>query len=367
MKIEDLICYVSWHTVFIDGNENDESKGTENERNVVRSLRKYFDVSVERFNVTIHEPLQSVLTELADQDPVTKLFAIYAAVAVAHVETEAGGQVGKTSNREWEFVLSMIEAAGISENTRNKVRELAKKMVAQCADARLREDSAFLEASRKDIETGSFGIQYIEPLLKAYFDAVEFEEELLVWEKNYLALKRNKRALTRLFGDFSVKKFDQIYEDLKFNLKELKQNSKNSGGLNTAEKNTDKEQQKRAKEAEKEKQKKAKEAEKEQQKKAKEAEKQRLQNEAIAKKKADLEKLNATHEISSAREIMYCRYCGELKSTIGNLDLCKREYGHHFSIKKVESVDFHYKTTFEYKPVCTKCGHEGRCGTWRCR
>ena len=94
MKIEDLICYLSWHAVFVDGNENDESKGTENERNVVRSLRKYFGVSVERFNVTIHEPLQSVLTELAEQDPVTTLFSIYAAVAVAHVETEAGGQVG---------------------------------------------------------------------------------------------------------------------------------------------------------------------------------------------------------------------------------------------------------------------------------
>jgi hypothetical protein len=248
-------------------------------------------------------------------------------MAVADVETEEDGSSATMSDKEWDFIYKIIQATGIPNSVREAARKCAKNLVAQLTNIKLLEkDELWLDLVKMEIEIGTFAEEYITPLLTIFFDTMEAENELIQWEENYLALKRNKRALTKIFGDFSIKKWDGIYDDLKFNLKELK---KSSTSASTAEKKSV-------------------------------ADKEILKQEKANNKIAEKVKLDKTHEISSSKGIMYCRFCGKLIDELSGWD-CRREQGHKYSVKKVEVFSYDSRKEFEYKPVCSKCGKVGMC------
>jgi hypothetical protein len=335
IKIEELIAQLAWSTAFKDGKENASTNGAETEKNVVRAFRKCFSISSDRFNELLDVDDETLIAELTKQDPVSKLIAIYTCVAVAHAETEEDGSSATMSDKEWDFILKIIQATGISNSVREAARKCAKNLVEQLTNIELLdEDELMLDLIKLEIESGTFAEEYITPLLTIYFDTIEAENELILWEENYLALKRNKRALTKTFGEFSIKKWDSIYDDLKFNIKELK---KSSVLFSSADKIIS------------------------------DLEKEKLKQEKQNKKIAEQEKLNKTHEISSSNGIMYCRFCGELQVDLRSHDDCKREYGHKYSVKRVERFSYDSRKEFEYKPVCSKCGKVGRCGRDWCR
>ncbi len=327
IKIEELIAQLAWSTAYKDGKADADTNASESEKNVVRAFRKCFSISSERFNELLVVEDDELIAELTKQDPLSKLIAIYTCMAVAHVETEEDGSSATMSDKEWSFIYKIIQATGISSSAREAARKCAKNLVGQLTDIELLDkDELMLELIKMEIEEGFFAEKHIIPLLTQYFDAVEAENELIQWEENYLALKRNKRALTKIFGDFSIKKWDAIYDDLKFNLKELK---KSSTSASTAEKKSV-------------------------------ADKEILKQEKANNKIAEKVKLDKTHEISSSKGIMYCRFCGKLKDELSNWD-CRREQGHKYSVKRVELFSYDTKKQLEYKPVCSKCGKVGMC------
>jgi hypothetical protein len=327
IKIEELIAQLAWSTAFKDGKENASTNGAETEKNVVRAFRKCFSISSDRFNELLDVDDETLIAELTKQDPVSKLIAIYTCVAVADVETEEDGSSATMSDKEWDFIYKIIQATGIPNSVREAARKCAKNLVAQLTNIELLDkDELLLELIKMEIEEGFFAEKHIIPLLTIFFDTMEAENELIQWEENYLALKRNKRALTKIFGDFSIKKWDGIYDDLKFNLKELK---KSSTSASTAEKKSV-------------------------------ADKEILKQEKANNKIAEKVKLDKTHEISSSKGIMYCRFCGKLKDELSGWD-CRREQGHKYSVKRVELFSYDTKKQLEYKPVCSKCGKVGMC------
>ena len=327
IKIEELIAQLAWSTAFKDGKADADTYASESEKNVVRAFRKCFPISSERFNELLGVEDDELIAELTKQDPLSKLIAIYTCMAVADVETEEDGSSATMSDKEWDFIYKIIQATGIPNSVREAARKCAKNLVEQLTDIELlHEDELMLDLIKMEIEDGTFAEKYILPLLTIFFDTMEAENELILWEVNYLALKRNKRALTKIFGDFSIKKWDGIYDDLKFNLKELK---KSSTSASTAEKKSV-------------------------------ADKEILKQEKANNKIAEKVKLDKTHEISSSKGIMYCRFCGKLKDELSGWD-CRREQGHKYSVKRVELFSYDTKKQLEYKPVCSKCGKVGMC------
>ena len=327
IKIEELIAQLAWSTAFKDGKADADTYASESEKNVVRAFRKCFPISSERFNELLGVEDDELIAELTKQDPLSKLIAIYTCMAVADVETEEDGSSATMSDKEWDFIYKIIQATGIPNSVREAARKCAKNLVAQLTNIKLLEkNELWLDLVKMEIEIGTFAEEYITPLLTIFFDTMEAENELIQWEENYLALKRNKRALTKIFGDFSIKKWDGIYDDLKFNLKELK---KSSTSASTAEKKSV-------------------------------ADKEILKQEKANNKIAEKVKLDKTHEISSSKGIMYCRFCGKLKDELSDWD-CRREQGHKYSVKKVEVFSYDSRKEFEYKPVCSKCGKVGMC------
>ena len=327
IKIEELIAQLAWSTAFKDGKADADTYASESEKNVVRAFRKCFSISSERFNELLGVEDDELIAELTKQDPLSKLIAIYTCMAVADVETEEDGSSATMSDKEWDFIYKIIQATGIPNSVREAARKCAKNLVAQLTYIKLLEkDEGWLDLVKMEILIGTFAEEYITPLLTIFFDTMEAENELIQWEENYLALKRNKRALTKIFGDFSIKKWDAIYDDLKFNLKELK---KSSTSASTAEKKSV-------------------------------ADKEILKQEKANNKIAEKVKLDKTHEISSSKGIMYCRFCGKLKDELSNWD-CRREQGHKYSVKRVELFSYDTKKQLEYKPVCSKCGKVGMC------
>ena len=206
----------------------------------------------------------------------------------------------------------------------------------------LEKNELWLDLIKMEIEIGTFAEEYITPLLTIFFDTMEAENELIQWEENYLALKRNKRALTKTFGEFSIKKWDSIYDDLKFNIKELKKSSALFSSADKIISDLQKEKLKQEKTN------------------IKIAEKEKLKQEKANNKIAEKVKLDKTHEISSSKGIMYCRFCGKLKDELSGWD-CRREQGHKYSVKRVELFSYDTKKQLEYKPVCSKCGKVGMC------
>jgi hypothetical protein len=327
IKIEELIAQLAWSTAFKDGKADADTYASESEKNVVRAFRKCFSISSERFNELLGVEDDELIAELTKQDPLSKLIAIYTCMAVADVETEEDGSSATMSDKEWGFIYKIIQATGIPNSVREAARKCAKNLVAQLTNIKLLEkNELWLDLVKMEIEIGTFAEEYITPLLTIFFDTMEAENELIQWEENYLALKRNKRALTKIFGDFSIKKWDGIYDDLKFNLKELK---KSSTSASTAEKKSV-------------------------------ADKEILKQEKANNKIAEKVKLDKTHEISSSKGIMYCRFCGKLIDELSGWD-CRREQGHKYSVKKVEVFSYDSRKEFEYKPVCSKCGKVGMC------
>lgn len=353
LKIEEIIALLAWSTAYKDGMADAKTNASESEKNVVRAFRKCFSISTDRFNEIFGVDGEKLIAELAKQDPVSKMLGIYTCVAVGHAETEEGCEKGMTSDKEWAFIVKIIKAVGVSDFVRDAVRGCSKKLVFQLTDPQLLDkDDIFSDLIKLEIENGTFAEEYITPLLTKFFDAVEEENELLIWEENYLALKRNKRSLTKMFGEFSVKKWDDIYKDLKFNLGELKKSKPSTRAVSNTDKEAAKEDLKK---------------EKDRLRQEKEEEKERLRKEKENNKLAEKEKLNRTHEFSSSNGIMYCRYCGELEENIRSHDDCKRDYGHKYSVKRVERFSYDSKKEFEFKPVCSRCGKVGRCGSDWCR
>jgi hypothetical protein len=343
IKIEEAIAHLAWSTAYKDGIKDAPSNASEAEKGVVRAFRKFYDISIDRFNELISVDKNQLISELAKQDPVYKLIGIYTCVAVAHAETEEVGSSATMSDKEWDFILKIIQATGISNSVREAVRKYAKNLVEQITNIELLdEDELMLDLLKMEIESGTFAEKYITPLLTIFFDTIESENELIRWEENYLALKRNKRALTKTFGEFSIKKWDSIYEDLKFNIKELKKSSALFSSADKIISDLEKEKLKQEKTN------------------IKIAEKEKLKQEKANNKIAEQEKLNKTHEISSSHGIMYCRSCGKLKDELSGWD-CRREQGHKYSVKKVEVFSYDSRKEFEYKPVCSKCGKVGMC------
>jgi len=327
IKIEELIAQLAWSTAFKDGKADADTYASESEKNVVRAFRKCFPISSERFNELLGVEDDELIAELTKQDPLSKLIAIYTCMAVADFESVEEGSSATMTDKEWDFIDKIIQATGIPNSVREAARKCAKNLVAQLTNIKLLEkDELWLDLVKMEIEIGTFAEEYITPLLTIFFDTMEAENELIQWEENYLALKRNKRALTKIFGDFSIKKWDGIYDDLKFNLKELK---KSSTSASTAEKKSV-------------------------------ADKEILKQEKANNKIAEKVKLDKTHEISSSKGIMYCRFCGKLKDELSGWD-CRREQGHKYSVKRVELFSYDTKKQLEYKPVCSKCGKVGMC------
>jgi hypothetical protein len=363
LKIEEIIALLAWSIAYKDGMADAKTNASESEKNVVRAFRKCFSISTDRFNEVFGVDDEKLIAELAKQDPVSKMLGIYTCVAVGHAETEEGSEKGMTSDKEWDFIVKIIEAAGVSDFVRDAVRDSSKKLVFQLTDPELLDDDDIsIDLLKLEIESGTFAEEYITPLLTQFFDAVEEENELLIWEENYLALKRNKRLLTKMFGEFSVKKWDDIYEDLKFNLGELKKSKPSTRAVA----NTDNAAAKEDLKKEKDRLRQEKEEEKERLRKEKEEEKERLRKEKENNKLAEKEKLNRTHEFSCSNGIMYCRYCGDLKENIRYDADCLRDYGHKYSVKRVERFSYDSKKEFEFKPVCSRCGKVGRCGSDWC-
>ena len=343
IKIEELIAQLAWSTAFKDGKENGSTNGAETEKNIVRAFRKCFSISSDRFNELLDVDDETLIAELTKQDPLSKLIAIYTCVAVAHAEKEEDGTSATMSDKEWDFILKIIQATGISNSVREAARKYAKNLVEQLTDIELLdEDELMLDLIKMEIEDGLFALNYILPLLTIFFDTIEAENELILWEENYLALKRNKRALAKTFGEFSIKKWDSIYEDLKFNIKELKKSSALFSSADKIISDLQKEKLKQEKTN------------------IKIAEKEKLKQEKANNKIAEKVKLDKTHEISSSKGIMYCRFCGKLKDELSDWD-CRREQGHKYSVKKVEVFSYDSRKEFEYKPVCSKCGKVGMC------
>jgi hypothetical protein len=343
IKIEELIAQLAWSTAFKDGKEDASTNGAESEKNVVRAFRKCFSISSDRFNELLDVDDETLIAELTKQDPLSKLIAIYTCVAVAQAETEEDGSSDSMSDKEWDFIVKIIQATGISNSVREAARKCAKNLVGQLTNIDLLdEDELMLDLIKMEIEDGLFALNYILPLLTIFFDTIEAENELILWEENYLALKRNKRALAKTFGEFSIKKWDSIYEDLNFNIKELKKSSALSRSADKIISDLEKEKLKQEKTN------------------IKIAEKEKLKQEKANNKIAEQEKINKTHEISSSHGIMYCRSCGKLKDELSGWD-CRREQGHKYSVKKVEVFSYDSRKEFEYKPVCSKCGKVGMC------
>ena len=343
IKIEELIAQLAWSTAFKDGKADADTYASESEKNVVRAFRKCFPISSERFNELLGVEDDELIAELTKQDPLSKLIAIYTCMAVADVETEEDGSSATMSDKEWDFIYKIIQATGIPNSVREAARKCAKNLVEQLTNIELLdEDELMLDLIKLEIESGTFAEEYITPLLTIFFDTMEAENELIQWEENYLALKRNKRALTKIFGEFSIKKWDSIYEDLKFNIKELKKSSALFSSADKIISDLQKEKLKQEKTN------------------IKIAEKEKLKQEKANNKIAEKVKLDMTHEMSSSKGIMYCRFCGKRKDELSDWD-CRREQGHKYSVKKVEVFSYDSRKEFEYKPVCSKCGKVGMC------
>lgn len=343
LKIEELISAIMWKMAYIDGKPGDESNATEEEKNVVRKFRKFTSITVERFNEFYSVKTDDLIDMLEKQDPVTKILAYAGSFLVAYIEDEDGefykfGQL--PSKKEIELIVKIRRAGGFSTKVKDKIKQQALKLFQEIIEDRKIEREIY-------IESGHLGKNYIDALLMAFFNAIEDEGDLLNWEQNYLALKRNKRALTRLFGEFSIAKLDATYNDLKFNIAESKEEAKKMSII-------DKEAKKIVEQLKREKEKEAKLLEKERLKKEKEDEKKAKEIAKIAEK----EKMNKTHDISISNGVKYCKYCGD---TDGFGVDCNRELGHKYTVKRVITT---YGT--EYKPVCSRCGIENWCWKYKC-
>lgn len=314
LKLDELICLTGWSAAFVDGQkDSSESNATEKEKNIVRAMRAFFKMDVDRFNKSNqkYETLTGHLIELEDKDPITKIVARYMALKVAHAENEDGGNQLVSSDKEWEFILKIDCIIDITL-VRDDIKSLSMNLINEICDPELLIDSDLLDLVDMEKEEGMIYRRSVQPLLKAFFNSLEKNDLLDSWESNYLALVEFKSELEDMFGKMDLKEFDIRYKELKPLFANIKK-EKNALEKILAKLQADKEKQ-------------------------------------LAKEIAELEK-SKTHEYSVSNGIHYCKYCGGDEKWRG-FD-CKRELGHKYTLRRVQNkVGFDYS----FQPVCNNCG-----------
>ncbi len=300
-KLDELICLTAWATAFMDG-QKDGSKATEDEKNIVRSMRAFFKMDADRFNVANdrYKTYSDHLIELKDKDPITKIVARYSALKVAFAENEDGADKSNLSDQEWKFIQKVDDSVNI-KIVYNDIKDLAYKLVDVLSDLSLLNDEEWLDMRHLDIEIGGFYYLYNKDLLNAFFNSLEENNLFDSWEENYLALIKYKSELQDLFGKMDLKKFDIRFKELKPLITNLKKEKMG-------------------------------------------------QEKQLAKEKADLEK-NKTHEYSVSNGIHYCKYCGGDEKW-RKFD-CKRELGHKYILRRVQNK---FGFDYSFQPVCNNCG-----------
>jgi hypothetical protein len=318
LKLDELICLNAWEIAWSDGQKDStESKATENEKNIVRAMRAFFKMDVDRFNIKLksYESITELLVQLEDKDPITKILSRYAALHVAWRENE-GKEESNLSDSENEYIskitVSIKIPSFIKLEIRTDVQDAAYKLVREISNLNFLADKDLLNLIEIEKEEGIIYERSVKPLLKAFFNSLEKNNLYDVWEANYLALIKYKSELQDLFGKMDLKEFDTRYKELKPLISNLNK-EKIAKEKQLAKELADKEKQ-------------------------------------LAKEKAELEK-NKIHEYSVANGIHYCRYCGGGEKWRSHE--CQRELGHKYTLRRVQNkVGFDYS----FQPVCNNCG-----------
>ena len=296
LKLDELIVRSAWAI----GNVSPPI--TENEKNIVRAMRAFFKMDVDRFNNSYNTftTLDGHLPQLRDKDPITKIVARYSALKVAFKENEDGADKSNLSDQEWKFIQKIDDSINI-KIVYNDIKNLAYELVDELCAPKFLTDNDLLELIKIEKEEGVIYTRRIQPLLKAFFNSLEKNNLYDTWEENYLALIKYKSELQEIFGKMDLKEFDTRYKELK----PLISNQK---------------KEKIAKEKQ------------------------------LAKEKEELEK-NKTHEYSVSNGIHYCKYCGG-GETWRKFD-CKRELGHKYTLRRVQNK---FGFDYSHQPVCNNCG-----------
>lgn len=306
-KLDELIVRSAWAT----GNVSPPI--TENEKNIVRAMRVFFKMDVDRFNSSYNTftTLNGHLPQLKDKDPITKIVARYSALKVAFKGNEDGADKSNLSDQEWKFIQKIDDSINI-KIVYNDIKNLAYELVDELCAPEFLINNDLLDLVEMEKEDGTIYRRCIQNLLKAFFNSLEKNNLYDTWEENHLALIKYKSELQDMFGKMDLKEFDTRYKELKPLISNLKKEQ------------IAKEKQLAKELAEKEKQ--------------------------LAKEKAELEK-NKTHEYSVSNGIHYCKYCGGDEKW-RKFD-CKRELGHKYTLRRVQNkVGFDYS----FQPVCNNCG-----------
>lgn len=304
LKLDELICLTGWSAAFADGQkDNSESNATEKEKNIVRAMRAFFKMDVDRFNKSNqkYETLTGHLIELKDKDPITKIVARYSALKVAFKENEDGADKSNLSDKEWEYIKKIDDSINI-KIVYDDIKDDAYRLVNKICDSGLLNQGEDLDNILTEKQEGIFWILYVEGLFRAFFDSLEKNNLFDAWEENYLAFIKYKSELRDIFGEIvHLIQFDKKYKELKPLISNLKK-------------------EKLAKEKQ------------------------------LAKEKADLEK-NITHDYSVSNGIHYCKYCGGDEKW-RQFD-CKRELGHKYTLRRVQNK---FGFDYSFQPVCNNCG-----------
>jgi hypothetical protein len=338
LKLDELIVRTAWAI------GHASSPMTENEKNIVRAIRKFFKMDVDRFNNSYNTftTLDGHLPKLKDKDPITKILCRYAALHVAWRENE-GQKESNLSDAEIEYISKITNAINIPSFIELEIREditnTAYKLVNEISVLQFLNDQDLLDLIDFEKEDGLIFSRSVKPLLQAFFASLEKNNLFDTWEENYLALTKYKSELQDMFGNIDLKEFDTRYKELKSIISIFKKD-KADREKQLAKENEAKEKQLAKEKADREKQ------------LAKENEAKEKQ---LAKEKAEEEK-NKTHEYSVSNGIDYCRYCGYDKG-FSRHD-CLRQNSHKYSVKRVEKISLYSGKYYEFEPICTKCGKD---------
>ena len=306
MRLDEIICLSGWEIAFQDGRS--EEKATEKEKMIVRSTRDFFNLDVERFNKALGN-FENIWEELGQKDPITKILSRFIALRVGFAEWEEGKS--KLSDKEWHQVLKIQEATKIPREIFDEIEKEAYNLLDLISGGML------LILAQKRKRENRINEEYIEPLLKLFFDTLEKSDLYEVWEENYYSFIKHKVELEEMCGELDFKKITLRHNDLKPVFSRIKKEKK----LITEEQKKE----------------------------------QKLQE-----KEQKLQEKNETHDFKVAHGIKYCCYCGGDKSY--NSIRCRRENGHLFRLERVK-----IGMSIELRPICSKCGKNKTFSNYKCK
>ncbi len=301
LKLDELICLTAWSTAWIDGRK-DDSKASDDEKNIIRAMRAFFKMDLNRFNKAVEKfkTISEHVVELEDKDPITKIMARYSALKVAFKENEDGADKSNLSDKEWEFIQTIDDTINI-KIVYDDIKDLAYKLVDEICAPEFLIDNELLELIDFEKERGILFERSIKPLLLKFFSSLEQKKLYDIWEENYFLLVQYKPELQDMYGQMDLKAFDQRYKELKPLISKL-----------IKERNANEKQ--------------------------------------LAKQNIEAERIK-THEYSVSNGIHYCRYCGGDEKW-RKFD-CKRELGHKYTLRRVKNK---FGPDFSFQPVCNNCG-----------